>query len=771
MDDDTPFHDFRPIARLPLDDEGTEVLPLPKAVQYVTESDSVSPFFSTGTEEEPSNETGKDAAWMGLRQSSHSTQPVNNSGAHTYYHDSNRDTRRSSASWTDGGSPQDPRTPLTHWTSNLDQRHIERLARPRGAPGSVIRPAEPNYGRLLNFTEEEEQDRERTPKHCRKSPHTRPRPITRSQEQTQPTGGQPPPSRPESKCHAAVANAALSAAQKAYYEKLAAPKKCFAASAVDGGAPLSQTSSTADGGTPASLTSSTAAAPRRGSSSIFDRLEVPKKPTATCSEEAIPLPERRPRSHSLYANVLMPSQHDRYLQRLSQPKPRCASSHRDPRAPVEPNLRIAQKRYYGGTTAISPSPGTLASTALPPPPPHAGRQQNGRVPRASWEAVASFLTRRPSSTAASCSLSSGSCTECGTALPQQAYTVPSQPALSSEVAVYEVTVEQVAVLPQQPLSTTPAVNGDGLLQVQSTPAKSTGSKPPIVVRTRRYVPPPEEQDAEAAGQLASRAAKPESPEAPAPEPVQAVRRHTAIPTVPAGTTATPALEKQQQKVADTTPLETPAHAMPAPVAVQAIKRAPPLPPSVPAEVNAPKGVIQTTKRVSPAPAATAVTPAPQKPIALEASKRKAPAPCSTPVAAEPSRVEAPPQPAQAKSAPIHPSSSSVSFCAAPLDKVTTGTPQAAAVAEKNDTVAAASAAAMKDVYAVPTPPFSDKKNLRKITQRKLNSVKPEVLRDADFACQLEVLPGPRQAVTIKKQPSTMAKATVKALSPKSRWVH
>ncbi|CAJ1990736.1 hypothetical protein conserved [Leishmania donovani] len=768
VDDDAPYHDSRPIARLPLDDDGTAVLPLPQAVQYATESDSVSLLLSSDAEEKPSNETGKEATWMELRKSSHSTQPANHSGTHTSYHDSHHGTRRSSASRADGGSPHDPRTPLTHCTSSVDKRHIERLARPRGAQGSVIRPAEPNYGRLLNFTEEEEQEKGRAQQHCRKSPRTRPSPITPSLEQTQPTGSRPPPSRPESNHHTAVANVALPASQKACYEKLAAPKKCPAASAVDGGAPPSRTSSTADGGTPASLTSSTAAAPRRDSSKTFDRLAVPKKPVAARCEEAVPLLERRLRSHSLYARVLTPPQHDLYLQCLSRPKNRSASSHRDPCAPVEPNLHIPQKRYYGGTTVISVSPGTPTSTGLPLPSPHAGGRRNSRVPSASWEAVASYAERRPSSKA-SCFLPPSSCAECGTALPQQTYTVPSQPTLSSAAALHEVMVEQVGVIPHQPLPAAPAANGDGLMQVQSAPAKITGSKPPIVVRTRRYVPPSEEQDAEAAGQSASRAAKQESPAAPAPEPVEAVRRRTAIPTVPTETTTTPALEKEKPKMADTTPPETPARAMPAPVAVQAIKRAPPLLPSVPVEVSAPKGVVQTTKRVPPAPAATAVTPAPQRPITLETSKRQTPAPCSAPVAPGPSRLEAPPQPAQVESAHIHPSPSSVSVSALPSDKVATATPQAVAVAE-NGTVDAASASAMEDVHAIPTPPSSDKKKLRKITHRKPNSAKPEVLRDADFACQLEVLPGTRHAVSIKK-PYTLAKPTVKALSPKSRWAH
>ncbi|CAG9577984.1 hypothetical protein LMJF_29_2430 [Leishmania major strain Friedlin] len=741
VDDDAPYHDSRPIARLPLDDDGMAVLPLPQAVQYATDSGSVSPLLSSDADEEPSNEIGKNATWMELRKCSYSTQPANHSGTHTSQHDSHHGTRRSSASWTDGGSPQDRRTPLTHCTTSVDKRHIERLAQPRGAQGSLVRPAEPNYGRLLNFTEEEEQARGRAQQHCRKSLRAPSSPITPSLEQTQSMGSQPPPSRPESKHHAAVANAALLASQRAYYEKLAAPKKCPAAFAVGGAPPPSQTSSTTDAGTPTSLTSSTAAAPRRGSSSIFDRLAVPKKPVAACSEEAMPLPERRPRSHSFYARVLTPPQHDLYLQCLSRPKNRSASSHRDPRAPVESNLHIPQKRYYGGTTAISVSPGTPASTGLPPPSSHAGGRRNGRVPSASWEAVASYAERRPLSTAASCFPPSGLCAECGTALQQQTCTVSSQPTLSGAAALHGVMVKQVAVLPHQPLPTAPATNGDGLVQVQSAPAKSTGSKPPIVVRTRRYVPPSEEQGAEAAGQLASRAAKQESPAAPAPEPVEAVRRRTAIPTAPTEAKTTPASEKEQPKMADTTPLEMPARAMPAPVAVQAVKR------------------------VSPAPAATAVTPASQRPIMPEASKRHTPAPCSAPVAPGPSRPEAPPQPTQVKSVHIHPSPSSVSVTASPSPKVVIVTPQAVAVAE-NRTVDVASASAMKDVHAIPTPPSSDKKHLRKITHRKPNSVKLEVLRDADFACQLEVLPGTRQAVSIAKKPYTMAKPTVKALSPK-----
>ncbi|TPP50656.1 hypothetical protein CGC20_24845 [Leishmania donovani] len=723
VDDDAPYHDSRPIARLPLDDDGTAVLPLPQAVQYATESDSVSLLLSSDAEEKPSNETGKEATWMELRKSSHSTQPANHSGTHTSYHDSHHGTRRSSASRADGGSPHDPRTPLTHCTSSVDKRHIERLARPRGAQGSVIRPAEPNYGRLLNFTEEEEQEKGRAQQHCRKSPRTRPSPITPSLEQTQPTGSRPPPSRPESNHHTAVANVALPASQKACYEKLAAPKKCPAASAVDGGAPPSRTSSTADGGTPASLTSSTAAAPRRDSSKTFDRLAVPKKPVAARCEEAVPLLERRLRSHSLYARVLTPPQHDLYLQCLSRPKNRSASSHRDPCAPVEPNLHIPQKRYYGGTTVISVSPGTPTSTGLPLPSPHAGGRRNSRVPSASWEAVASYAERRPSSKA-SCFLPPSSCAECGTALPQQTYTVPSQPTLSSAAALHEVMVEQVGVIPHQPLPAAPAANGDGLMQVQSAPAKITGSKPPIVVRTRRYVPPSEEQDAEAAGQSASRAAKQESPAAPAPEPVEAVRRRTAIPTVPTETTTTPALEKEKPKMADTTPPETPARAMPAPVAVQAIKRAPPLLPSVPTYHV---GDLQKTD------------------------------PCSM-LGTSSTRTLAPGS-----------STSASAVSALPSDKVATATPQAVAVAE-NGTVDAASASAMEDVHAIPTPPSSDKKKLRKITHRKPNSAKPEVLRDADFACQLEVLPGTRHAVSIKK-PYTLAKPTVKALSPKSRWAH
>ncbi|GET90535.1 hypothetical protein, unknown function [Leishmania tarentolae] len=750
-DDDTPYHDSRPVARLPLDDDCSVVVPLAQAVPHVTEPDSVSHLFSSTAEEGPSYETGKDAAWMERRKSGHSTQLTNHSGTHTSYYDSHHGTGLNSASWTDDGSMKNPRTPPTHCISTTDKRHIERLALPRGAQGSGSRPAEPNYGHLLNFTDEEERERHRVRQHSSKSPRTRPSPIMPRLEETQATRIQPPLSRPESKHHTAVSNGALSPAQKAYYEKLAAPKKCPPASA-------------ADGSTPGPV-SSTAAARRRSNSSSFDRLAMPKKPFATCSEESMPPTGRQSHSHSSCAHVLTPQQQDRQLQRLSKPKHGSASSHRDVCAPVEPKLPTSKKCYYGGTTAISVSPGTPISSGLALTSPHPNGRHNGRVPNASWEAAPSYLERRPLSTVTSCSVLSGSCTQCGSALPQQVLTVSSQRTVSNTVAPQEATVEQRVVSSHKPHPTA-AANGDGVRPVQSAPAKSTGTKPPIVVRTRRYVPPSEEQDTEAAGQSVSRTAMQESPAAPGPKPVEAVRRRPATPTVLAETTMRPILEKEQQKMADVTSLETSAHGATAPVVAQATKRAPPPASSVSAEVNEPKAGVQATKRLPPASASTAVPPAPQKPAMSDASERHTPAPCTAPSGTGPSRQEARPQPGHVSSTNIHPSPSSASFSASASDKATAATPQAGAVTERNGTFTAASASAMDDMRAVPTARSSDSKGPRKIMHRKPKSAKPEVLRDSDFAFQLEALPGQRQTVSIEK-PKTMTKRPVKAPPPKS----
>ncbi|CAJ1029936.1 hypothetical protein, conserved [Leishmania lindenbergi] len=737
---ETPYHNSQPIARFPLDDNDEVFVPV-RRVQHAAKLGAACSPLSPAAEECPFNETEKDAAWTEVLQSSRSSQLDNHSGTHVFYPNRHCSARLRSGSGTDGGGLQYSRTPRARSTSTVDQRQIDRLAIPRGVHGTVMRPAVPNYGRLLNMTEEEERDRLREQQRYHKSLRTLKFSMAPCVERAQPARAQPPPSCPESKYHTAPATAASSAAQKAYYEKLTAPKKAPPLPAADSGAPLCRTPLAA-------------IAPSRDINSTLDRLAMPKKTVTARSEEATAPPQRGTLSHS--SNARAPTQ--LHLQRLSHPKQQTASSHHSSHVCVEYNSYISRKRYYGGTTVISATSDMPSSTGLQPSPSHVSRRHSGRVSSASWNAVASRVERRGSSTRTSSSMASAPCAVCGTAAPQQAYRVLSQPIPFTAAASHRVTVEQAAVLLPQSHPPAPADNENGSTRVQSTPAKCRGSKPPILVHTRRYVPPLEEQDAEAADQLASRTAKQESPEAPAPAPVEAVRRRSATLTVSAEMAKAPALEKEQQEGSNTTSVETPGRAPLAPVVVQAAKRASPPPSAVLAEVTAPQAVVQATKQVSSRPAAPALSRAPQGPLALETPKRQTPAPCPTSVA--------PRHPAQRVFTDTHPSLTSASSPVPASDKVVTAPPPSVATPEKYDTVTAASAFTIEEVHAIPPSPCNGKAGPRKITHRKPHRVKPEVLQDADFAFQLEeVLPELRLSVPIVKKPKRVTKMTALRAPP------
>ncbi|KAG5490312.1 hypothetical protein JKF63_00432 [Porcisia hertigi] len=725
-DNGTAYHDCRPIARLPIEDDKKVFATVqPSKDADATKPRAVVPQLSPSAAES-SHGIEKDVARMEIPPSILSPLSSHNVGTCTSYHGSHYSTHRSILSGTDGASSEHPRKPHGVRTLTADQQQIERLALPRRDQRSVVGPGEPNYGRLLNFTEEEERDRRRQEQHCHALQRTPPASTAPSVERAQPARVQLQPSRSETKEYSAPATVAISAAKMAYYEKLSAPKKPTPVLEVVG-----------SGGPP----------PPRSSSATFDRLAAPKKPVAPRSEESSTQRERRPSSHTSNPSALTQEQHNLRLQRLSQPKQRAVSNHHDPHAPLE---HTQHKRYYGGTTPILAPPGITSS--LRPPRPHADGRHNSRVPHVSWEALATLPGRHTSSTTASSSVLTGQCTGGETELPQQAYNVSSQLPLSSKSASSGVTVQQPALLLFQSSSSAPDAKGVRTTQVQSAPAKHTGSKPPIVVRTRRFVPLSDEQGVEAAAPSASGAAKKAIPAVALPKPVDVVQPRPANPIVLAGEKTTFLSIKGQQERPDTISAKLLATATPAPVAVQAIKRAAPPPSLASVEATVLRSMMQATEHLSSAPAAVAASPAPQVSIPLEASKGPTSTPCCTETVAVVSHTEVPSHSAQ----PIlPPHSSATSRCVSPP------TPVKVISAEDNDNVLAASNYAINEKDAIPPSASGGTRAPHKLKQKKPRRVKPEVLRDADFACQLmETSLDLRRSVALEEKTNTSGKRIV-----------
>ncbi|KAG5497433.1 hypothetical protein JIQ42_03919 [Leishmania sp. Namibia] len=748
-DDGTPYHDSRPIPRLPIDGDVAVSFAPSKVIKGASDPRGVCSPLSAAAEEGLFHGTGKNTTWMEVQQSARPPQSASHSGRHACNHDSHM----SSVSRTDSGSPQRARV---HRDRTADPRHLERLAQPRGKQGSSKRHLKPNYGRLLNFEEEEERYRQL-------EQQRRDQPLSPSRGSNPPCAETARSARArsqscltESEYHASPATTAMPATQMAYNEKLATPKKAFPVRMVGSDSPPRRTSLAE-------------AAPHRGDGNTFDRLAAPEKPTAPSFDESIPSPLRQTRFSSCISRASTPLQRPEqqvlYQQRLAMLKQGAALSQRFPHAPDGHDLHTTKKRYYGGTTVISASPSKTCPATLSPPPPLAGGRRSGGVPRASWEDLANYSERRASAPAASSLLSPGLCTACRTALPQQAYTVSSQSVPIGTASGCKGTVEEVPAIQLKRSYPAPAASTDGPTLVQSTPAKATGSKPPMVVRTRRYVPPSDEQDTEAVDQSASDLAKEESPAALAPEPVEAVRRRFATPTVPTETATLPA--SSMQETADICSTEPPARATLTPAAVQAVRPASPPPPR-PVEVAARPAAVQATKRVYSAPAITASAPAPRKPVALEDS-RLIPASCSAPVAPVSSGLESPLLPLQA--APAHTqafSPSWISSSAPASDQLVAGALPKVATAEENNAVAVTSDSASEDVYVIPPSPVSGKKGSRKSMRKQSHKAEQEVLKNEDFACQLEVF-SPESYIPFitKKQPKAAAKAKVsKALPPK-----
>ncbi|KAG5473894.1 hypothetical protein LSCM1_04529 [Leishmania martiniquensis] len=745
-DDGTPYHDSRPIARLPLDGEVAVAFPPGKVVQRAANPRGVCSPLSSAAEEGLSHETGKEATCLEVPQSSRTTQSISHSGTHASNHDSRRGTRLSNGSRTHSDSPQQSGTQSSHGTRTVDQRHLERLAQPRTKPSSANRHMRPNYGRLLNFTEEEERNRQREEKRCGKSAPRSQGDITSSVEWAESTRLRTPPSFAESEHRALPATTVVPATQMPWHEKLSASKKASPAPMTDSDEPSRRTS-------PAAL------APRRDERSTFDRLAVPNKPaTNTSSNESMLSPSRQTYSDSsntrVSTQVERVEQEDLSLQRLAKLKQRTTSSHRLSHAPTGHKPHTPKKRYYGGTTVISAPPSISSSATLPPPPPLA----SGRVPCASWEELASFTVRRASATAASSFPSPSCCIECGNASSAQTHTVSSQPVTIGVAAWYKDMAKGAALLLNRS-SPAPASNSDGPRVVQSTPAKATSLKPPIVVRTRRYVPPPDEQDSGDVGQPVSFLASEPSSATLAPKPVEAVRRRIATPTMRAET-------------AEITPVETVAHATTTPVADQGIEPAspPPLQPR-PAEVTGRPVAVQATKRVLSSPASTESASAPRRPVVLEDTDRQLPAPCSVRVAPKSSSCKSPLQPSQGTPTRTQTCSLSCLLSSAPAsDEAPFGDLPEVTAAEANDAAADTSVSATEEVYAIPPLHVGGKKGPRKILHRRPPKVKHEALQDDDFACQLEVVsPEPHPPFIIKRPTKTVAKTkALKRPLPKKR---
>ncbi|KAG5474188.1 hypothetical protein CUR178_04301 [Leishmania enriettii] len=748
-DDGTPYHDSRPIPRLPIDGDVAVPFAPRKVIEGATDPHGICSPLSAAAEEGLFRGTGKNTTWMEVQQRTRPPQSASQSGRHACNHDSHL----SSVSRTGSGSPQRARV---HRDRTADPRHLERLAQPRGNQGSSKRHLKPNYGRLLNFEEEEERYRhlEQQRRYQALSPSRDSNPSCA--ETARSAGARSRSCLTDSEYHASPATTAIPATQVACKEKLATPKKDSSVRMVDSDSPPRRTSLTET-------------APHRGDGNTFDRPAAPKKPIAPSFDKSIPSPLRQTRFSSCVSRastrLQRPEKQVLYQQRLAMLKQGTALSHSFPHAPAGHDLDTTKKRYYGGTTVISASPSkTCPATQSPPPPLASGRRSSG-VPRASWVDLADYSERRASAPAASSLLSPGLCTACSTALPQQAFTVSSQSVPIGTASGCKSTVEEVPAVQLKRSYPAPAASSDGPTLVQSSPAKATGSKPPMVVRTRRYVPPSDEQDTEAAGQSASALAKEENSAALAPEPVEAVRRRFATPEAPTETAALPA--SSMQGTVDIRSMEPPARATLTPAAAQADRPASPPPPR-PVEVAARPAALQATKRVYSAPAITASAPAPRKPIALEDS-RLITAPCSVPVAPESSGLESPLLPLQA--APPHTQAFSPSWISSSVpesDQLVAGALRKVAATEENDAVAVTSDSASEDVYVIPPSPVSGKKGSRKSMRKQSHKAEQEVLKNKDFACQLEVF-SPESYIPFitKKQPKAAAKAKVsKALPPK-----
>ena len=606
---DVPYHNSRPIPHLALgaDDEAVLAAAGPlRPRERIVPLQGPTPALSTSalaSTNDPACATEKETSWQEVPQSS---SPVSS------HHNglSNADnTRNNSVSGVQDG------------TLSSSQRHLARMAQPRDSRGVPFKPAQPNYGQVLSFAEEEERDRRLAEQRMQraKSPRT-PRASLTPRLRDRPQS----PSSPTNPINGAAATATattppkprpLSAALQARLEKLATPKQYPSPTEHEPERPSRPRSIT----TPANHNGSVDGAV---SSSIFDRLYASRKQTSPLSEEAeshASPSHPRPRYGPAHTPVTTPSsqQQEAVFQRLSQPKNK-SPAHKDANGMVEYNPYSPMKKYYGGTTVITSPPTSAAGGPSPISSPASG-QGNARIPKPTWDMVDRYALSRSPQLAMNASASCV-CTECRRALPKQTVAVVGQPTVSissgAAMAATTSTAQPLPLRPAAPVRPVAATTADASTVVPSAPAKPSGTKPPIVVRTRRYVPPAEEEEGEAA--------KKEQPPATtvaavatAPQPVKATRRRSV-----------PVSMQQDSPLPEKTPAAV--VASPAPLPPETVAAAGPVQPAVAAprrSGGAP--VTATVKEAAPTPAPT---PAPTSPHASAAATAPTIKPAPTTVA-------------------------------------------------------------------------------------------------------------------------------------------
>ncbi|KPA80652.1 hypothetical protein ABB37_04839 [Leptomonas pyrrhocoris] len=735
-DGDVPFYKSQPISRFSLGDDDEAVLaaagpvrPRERSATFHTAlSLSASAVTSTGG---PVSAAEKEASWHEARPGN---SPLANGNLSCLA--SSHNTRNGRVSGPQGGTPRSHGASLNLSSS---QRHIERMSLPRDPQGVPFEPPQPNYGPVLNFTEEEERDRQQQAKSPRAPRTTLPPRLAgkpRSFSSTAVAHG----SATEKAAAAPSKPRPLSAAQQARLEKLAAPRK-YPSPAEAAPEPVPHSRSTTTNGSGAG-----------SSGGIFDRLYASRKQTSSPPPEERrpstssfppPLPLPRPRSGGSHTPVTTPSTQPPAVlfQRLAQPK-NAPPVHKDASGLVEYNPYAPVKRYYGGTTVIS-APPTLSAAAAgggPSPTSNVAGSDDSRPAKVSWDMVDRHAL--PRSQQALGASQKSVCVECGQHPPTE-QTVEVAAQLLSGSPNHASAAQPLAprpVIVARPVTAAPAATSTastGLVDsssatpastptvVQSSPAKSSGTKPPTVVRTRRFVPPTEEEAAAAVA---------------APQPVEATRRRS-------------------------TPLSAHRDAFPENSAPAAAAAA-----AVDTQVCAPA---EAAPRSSAAP-----TPSPTHKVVqvVKRGPRRAPSPLAPAAAPETTPVTlTPAMPAAVVSSSSPPSSSSAAPPAGEVEGIANGAGEerkesAAAEAEdskkegeqpsrvapptpKSATSPKARGGELVYERLAPPPIPLDKLKTHRHSHKKkcVRPPKPEILKDEDFACRLEDFsPEPRRPVVIKK---------------------
>jgi hypothetical protein len=881
---DTPFYDSKPIPRLALGEDEEAILAAAGPVrprELSISSLHAPPALSANVVKATGEAVGSATEQEALRHDRppSSSSPLSNNGGNPSYHTPSPLTNNSCAYYASAGG-----------NLSSSQRHLEKMAQPRDPHGVPLQPAQPNYGQVLSFADEEERDRRRAEQRLlrAKSPRTprsslTPRVTDRHHSFSSSTHASPASPAERSGTAATTSTTPrprpLSAAQQARLEKLAAPKKY-----------TSPTEEAAEAERLSRPRAAAAAGDRAGSSGVFDRLYASRKHTSSVSEEAaeeaaeevsspfsLPPPPPRPRYGATHTPVTAQSTQpqDAVFNRLAQPKNR-PQKHRDANGVVEYNPYSPVKRYYGGTTVISAPPTSSAAHGGPSPTIQqtaAAGRGNSRIPKATWDMVdrSALPKSQPSPPAAAATTCA--CAECRHALPSQTIEVVAQPvsggSASPAAAAATITTSSTAQphashppASTRPITATTVTTAVAEISaptvVQSALVKPGGTKPPIVIRTRRYVPPTAEEQAV------------EESAVPAPQPVEATRRRSAPVSVqresPSPESRAPVVAAPVAAAAPP-PVEVPAKSLAAVVrqcapvkasvkentsasasaAVSMVHSVKPLPDTAAAE-PVKRAAVQTTRRQSSTSAPRSATE-PSNDTPLEATRtsppRPAPVPAAAPVAAAKvtptptvtvaaaatpvvGPVQAPthtavqavkrtpraPSPVAPAAAPVVstatlkcavptvPSSSS-SSCAAVRSPVEVAVVSGAEVGHASDHAAARAEAGDKSLepgdkkqsdgkaeeeplwrVAPPTPkstaspkarpgdsvydrlappPIPEDKLMKHHHMHKKRCVrppKPEILTDADFACQLEDFsPEPQRPIVVKKKPKTTRKKT------------